>query len=171
MRPRITILGILGVVLAVALALAAVRSGSEVWVAALSLVLLTWLSASLLGAIFRQAKARAFWTGFAVFGWVYFLFVHTSLVSTPLYRGMAKGLDQFIEAAWTFTPVALPSDRLARLYRFEELAESKARVRVICDLILNLAFGLTGGFLAQWFAARTESERQAGTPFAHGSGP
>src|SRR5262249_39943877 len=48
MRPRITICGVLGLVVFVALGLAAIRSASVYWITAASWVVMTWLSVALL---------------------------------------------------------------------------------------------------------------------------
>ncbi len=56
---------------AIALGLVALRSASPIWVATtMGLALLT-LAASILLIIFRLGEQRAFWIGFATFGWLY----------------------------------------------------------------------------------------------------
>jgi hypothetical protein len=69
--PRFTIRGLLGVVLFVGVAVADLRAPTDAWdSAAFGLTLLTLLAAVLL-AIHRADRRRAYWMGFALFGWVY----------------------------------------------------------------------------------------------------
>ena len=71
--PRFTIRSLLGVVLFVAIAVASLRAADEVWdVCLLGLTLLCLLTAILL-AVHRTDRRRAFWLGFALFGWSYLL--------------------------------------------------------------------------------------------------
>jgi hypothetical protein len=161
MRPRITIAGASGVVLFVALGLAGLRSGSVYWVTATSWVLLTWLSASILGVAFRRGPARVFWSGFAIFGWIYMLLIHNSLISTTLADEMGQGLRAFVESAWTFRPTAPMNNPVLQNAQIRANADLQFRIRVLSDLCLNFLFAALGGILAQTFAARTEQERQA----------
>jgi hypothetical protein len=165
MRPRITIAGSLGLVLFVALALAGLRSGSVYWVTALAWVLLLWLSASILGVIYRRGRARVFWTGFAVFGWIYLMLIHNSLVSTTLADEMGQGLREAVELTVDFrrapaTPANNATAQRQMMQMTKALEDYKFRVRVTADLCLNLAFAAVGGVVAQAFAARTESGRE-----------
>jgi hypothetical protein len=69
--PRYTIRSLLGVVLFVAIAVAALRAADDAWDSCLlgltSLCLLT----SVLLAVHSTHRRRAFWLGFALFGWTY----------------------------------------------------------------------------------------------------
>jgi hypothetical protein len=69
MHPRLTISGMMAVVVLAAVGFAAMRSGSGLWLRVIySLVAMALLTATVL------ARYRgAFWYGFAVFGWGYFL--------------------------------------------------------------------------------------------------
>jgi hypothetical protein len=68
---------------AIALALVALRSASTTWVAGMLGLAFVTLTASIQFAIFRQGPRRAFWMGFATFGWAYLLLL---LVSWTLGR-------------------------------------------------------------------------------------
>jgi hypothetical protein len=72
-RIRISISGLMAVVLIVSIGVAALRSASEEWAALVTLVTLWLLTFAILGAIYRRGDRRAFWTGFALFGWGYML--------------------------------------------------------------------------------------------------
>ena len=57
----------------VAVGCVALRGASSIWVAALLGLLLLALTAAVPLAIFRQGNQRAWWFGFALFGWLYLL--------------------------------------------------------------------------------------------------
>jgi len=63
---------------AIALALVALRGASPGWVAAMMGLALFVLSASILLVVFRRGSQRAYWIGFATFGWLYFLLLGAS---------------------------------------------------------------------------------------------
>ena len=70
-RPRFTIAGILGSVVLVAIGLAALRSATDTWDGGVFGVILTVLMISILLVIHRKQGRRAYWLGFALFGWAY----------------------------------------------------------------------------------------------------
>jgi hypothetical protein len=57
----------------VALACVALRNASPIWVASLLSLTLLVLTVAVPLAIFRNERSRAFWIGFALFGWIYAL--------------------------------------------------------------------------------------------------
>jgi hypothetical protein len=72
-RFQFSIASLLSTILVVALGIASLRSASDAWDSGvLAIVLLTLLVAVLL-AVHRSDRARAYWLGFALFGWAYFL--------------------------------------------------------------------------------------------------
>jgi hypothetical protein len=159
LRFRFTLLGALGVVLFVALALAAVTSGTVAWVSAVSLVVLTWLCVAVTGALLRRGEARAFWIGFAVFGWVYMLLIHLAVVSSTVSEQMGRSLRDAVEAAVPSPNIAPEATPEARIFIYKEAAQYRIRVRVICDYFLNLGFAFSGGLIAVRFAAQDAAER------------
>jgi hypothetical protein len=70
-RFRFSIASLLGVVLVIAVALAALRASTDAWDSGvLGLILLILLTATLL-VVHRTNPRRAYWLGFALFGWAY----------------------------------------------------------------------------------------------------
>jgi hypothetical protein len=67
----------------VAIACVALRSASPTWVAALLGLTLLALAAAVPLAIFRQGADRAWWFGFALFGWLYMLLLGYSWSLDP----------------------------------------------------------------------------------------
>jgi hypothetical protein len=70
---RTSILGLLVVVAAFALAFAALRSASDLWFGAVYTFTVVLLLVTVIVARFRRGDEKAFWFGFAVFGWGFFL--------------------------------------------------------------------------------------------------
>ena len=70
-RLRFTIAGMLGVVAFVAVGIAALRSGSDLWAATIFTLTAATLASAVLVSIHRQGRTRAFWFGFALFGWLH----------------------------------------------------------------------------------------------------
>lgn len=72
-RHRFPIAVLMAVVVFLALGLTVLRSGSLAWFRALYAVTLLALLFVILAARYRPVREGAFWFGFAVFGWGYFL--------------------------------------------------------------------------------------------------
>ena len=70
-RPRFTIAGLLGTVLFLAVGLAALRAATDAWDSGVLGITLALLLISVLLAVHRTEGRRAYWFGFALFGWVY----------------------------------------------------------------------------------------------------
>jgi hypothetical protein len=68
---RVSIAGLMGIVLVTATALAALRSSSVTWSGVMLLGTLGALGIALVGALCQSRSARGAWIGFAVFGWIY----------------------------------------------------------------------------------------------------
>ena len=58
-------------VLLLAVGLAALRESNEIWDSSIFSIMLGILLISILLAFHRTEKRRAFWLGFALFGWIY----------------------------------------------------------------------------------------------------
>jgi hypothetical protein len=89
--PRITIAAMLGLVGLCALSFAALRASSPYWAAAMVSLTVVALLGSVVASIW--GRHRAIWSGFAIFGWVYFLMTFTSpfrdIVSPHLLSSVA----------------------------------------------------------------------------------
>jgi hypothetical protein len=73
MRLRVTIRGLIALVLLVGFGLAALRGATIGWTAASILAVLAILCTATLGGLVRRGPSRSEWIGFALFGWAYFL--------------------------------------------------------------------------------------------------
>ena len=70
-RIRFTIGSLLGVIVVLGVVLAALKESSDLWESGIFSVTLVVLLASILLAVHRTESRRAFWLGFALFGWSY----------------------------------------------------------------------------------------------------
>jgi len=86
----------------VAVGCVALRSASPVWVAALLGLMLLLLTAAVPLAIFRQGADRAWWFGFALFGWLYILLLAYSW-----------GLDPNTSQSNPFRPYSLATAQIS----------------------------------------------------------
>jgi hypothetical protein len=68
---RFKIAGLLVLVVAVEFGLGALRGSSDLWDSGLFTAVIGFLLVSVLLAVHRHGIRRAFWLGFALFGWVY----------------------------------------------------------------------------------------------------
>ncbi len=71
--PRVSILGLIAAVVACGVIFAALRSGSDYWLGVAYTMTVALLLAAVVMARYRRGASRAFWFGFAVFGWGMFL--------------------------------------------------------------------------------------------------
>lgn len=98
---RVSIAGLLGVVLATALALAAVGSATDLWASVVLSLALAVLGFAALGALLRRGPSRAAWVGFVVIGWGYL-----ALSSGPEVRArlLTTRLNDYIRARSVGSP-------------------------------------------------------------------
>jgi hypothetical protein len=72
-RMRFSIAGLVIYVALFAVGFAAIRNPSSLWASTLFSVTLSTLSLAVLAAVYRRARRRAFWVGFAFCGWLYLI--------------------------------------------------------------------------------------------------
>ena len=68
---RFSIAGLMGAVLVAAIGLAALRNASETWAGVMLLLTCGVLALAVVGVVCRAGSERAWWLGFALFGWGY----------------------------------------------------------------------------------------------------
>jgi len=81
--PRFSIGGLMGVVLVASIGLAALRSASEIWAGVMFLVTCGMLALAVVGVVCRRDEKRAWWLGFALFGWGYLALAFWSSEQLP----------------------------------------------------------------------------------------
>jgi hypothetical protein len=72
-RPRFSIASVLLVISFLAVAIAALREATDLWDSGIFSLTASVLLASVLLAVHRTGRGRAFWLGFALFGWSYLI--------------------------------------------------------------------------------------------------
>jgi hypothetical protein len=75
-RPQFSLWWLLGLTALVAVACTALMNASDTWAMLLHSALLGLLLMGVLRAVYRHGPVRAFWIGFALFGWVYLILVY-----------------------------------------------------------------------------------------------
>jgi hypothetical protein len=147
-RPRASILGLIAAVVACGVAFAALRSGSDYWLSAfytLTVALLLW---AVLAARYRRGTSRAFWFGFAVFGWGMFLLGHNAWVTQlqNFDQGLGPNLNSNLLSTriihFAVLHIRMGTDDLEEIDRISENTVG------IVNLMFVIAVAFVGGFLA-----------------------
>jgi hypothetical protein len=113
---RVSIASLMGAVLIAALCLAVLRSGSGIWAGVTLLATCGVFGLAVIGVVCRDVTERAWWLGFALFGWGYLAlafwspFIKTKLPTLVLIdavfdrAGVAPPIFGFDD--WSCTPIA-----------------------------------------------------------------
>jgi hypothetical protein len=107
-RYRISLAGSLGIVAVIAMGLAGMRSASTLWTTVAATVTLALLLAAVIAARLLDGLDRAFWAGFALFGWSYLLLVNWDWVGGQFGHDLTAGLSDVAEAMFAKDDVPTP---------------------------------------------------------------
>lgn len=118
---RFSIARLMGVILAVGLGMAALREASDLWAGIALSIVLVLLAGAILQVLHDQAARRAFWLGFALFGWGYLTLVSgpwfseqlgprlpTSILLEYIHQSVVGGQSQ-TNATWQSVVTLAPS--------------------------------------------------------------
>ena len=162
MHPRrISLASLLGIVAVAGLGLAGLKSATVLWTTAATTVTLGLLLAAVLGAALLRGAERAFWLGFALFGWVYLLLVDWSWIGAQVGHDLTGGFRELIDALFPSDPKLRNVSTTAPEY----FAAARRRdIRIgntvqISRLFLCLLFALVGGLVGRAFRARADDRR------------
>jgi len=72
--PRVSIAGLMGFVVPVAVGFAALKNPSEIWASAIFTLIVGLLCVAILLAAARTGRKRLSWLAFSIFGWAYLIF-------------------------------------------------------------------------------------------------
>lgn len=169
-RPRISIAGLLALVVLFALGFAALRYASASWAAATTMTALGVLLASILGA--WTGRDRVFWTGFALFGWGYAVLNYVSWLDAtfkpqPIVLNLLDDLYPLLHADPPRMSVFGISGKGGPLKpgRPGPVAMGTPQHRAFQQVgtaVVCLTFALAGGVVAKVIAARGRPERDDG---------
>src|SRR3954462_4782123 len=100
MNPRRTsIAGLMGIVGVFALGMAALQFATVLWTAAASTITLALLLTAVVGTIWLRGPDRAYWSGFAAFGWAYLLLVDWDWLGGQFGHDLTSGILDVAEWA------------------------------------------------------------------------
>jgi hypothetical protein len=176
---RLTIAGMLWVVALVGIWFASIRAASVVWTTVTATMTLAALLTGVLGAVYARGSSRAFWLGFALFGWAYLTLVNWDWVGGPLGHDLTGGLSDWAERLLGAPPLVNPPTRTATgaappqvgsaagAAYFE--AAQQRRIKLgnfvqIGRMTMSLLFALVGGLIGRTLAER--AGRGDGSPAA-----
>lgn len=191
---RISIRALMGVVLATAVAIAALRSADDYWAGGLFLITPLVLCVALIASVCGRARPRARRLGFAILGGGYFavsllgqseanlaklptpwllVYVHQK-AAPPLSFGtftvsMVGNMGTITGTSSTspgFNVVtnSIPPVPPSRWARLLPGAANGEAFIVVGQCLFSLLAGLMGAGIAQWFRNRAEAERIAAAP-------
>jgi hypothetical protein len=159
-RFRITIARLLLVIASCGVAFAALRSPSWIWASTVFSLVVAALAAATLSAVYRLGERRAFWTGFALCGWLYLglssypwggsslspLIVTSALMDLayPAVEGMRGmgGTGMTAQSIWVYW-----SEPPRGAIPFNWVVPEP--YRVICHALLTPIIAVSGGLLAR----------------------
>jgi hypothetical protein len=104
---RFTILGLMGLVLGLAVAIAALRNADDLWAGGLLLATALLIGVAAIGAFYHTGRRRAGRLGFAVFGGGYFALVFLGLSETNLNRLPTTWLLRYVSEKAAPIPIGV----------------------------------------------------------------
>jgi hypothetical protein len=146
-RLRIPILGMMTIVVALAMAFAALRSASDFWFSTFYTLSLIVLLVALISARYRRGAERAFWFGFSVFGWGFFM-LGSGRLMIPAFSsdsdivGINPHLLTSKVAAYLVAHLRQDTDDVSGI---DEITEN---TYCIVHLLMTLGLAIVGGALA-----------------------
>jgi hypothetical protein len=166
--PRFAIRHLLAFTAFVGIGCAALLNARHAWTAMAAGALLM-LAVAVLLAVFSHGAGRAYWFGFAFFGWLYFGLCWYGFATSPDVR--------INPTRYSSDPFARPNRVTARISGFAydrwlaerdqaEIARQKSRYPtvdaqlerdffiVVADVLWTVVIAIAGGWLASWLYAR-----------------
>ncbi len=124
-RARVSIAGLMGLIVMIALSVAALRSPTPLWSGTIFTLSLAALGVSLVGLVNRHGPRRAFWGGFAILGWGYWIAALSPWIGEAIGPRLVTTelLSDFHDRRW---PVAGASE--------EQIIEQFSAVPRVIDL-------------------------------------
>ena len=158
---RFSILALLGLVAYAAFGCLALTRSTEVWQLITHTAVFITLLSAVLAAVYRSGPKRAFWIGFALFGWAS-LYIYLSVLDVPLRFLTEFGETYLLQVMEDTLPVDMESSMggyyNATISYFQEIYRS------LCSLL----FGLIGGSISLLlYSTRQKQDAQAARVASH----
>lgn len=146
----LTLLGLVAVAAVGCAALAHPVRGSTVAVFTTTIVL---LSSAVISATYCRAAVRAFWFGFAIMGWIYWLLVWVHLEEVSSRDTSLLATSWVLDILDDTKLGVIPHDPLIDPV-FDPRVDAWLRFRQTGHCLWALLFALAGGVLARWLYLR-----------------
>jgi hypothetical protein len=160
-RRHPTLKGLMIAVAAIGVGIAVLVRPNKLWSLFLPLLLLTMYLMSILGVLFRRGSGRAYWAGFAIFGWAYFILIFllsgeqgfaNSPVSLPnLLAERILGVFELLMIPGVIGSEMTWAEIGDHLRELAGEADDASRF-VIAFSLLGLIFAAIGGMIARVFS-------------------
>lgn len=169
---RLSVSGMLAAIAVLGVWIASIRTASALWLSVIATATLTVLLYSVLSAYYGRGPTRAFWCGFALFGWVYLVLVSWDWIGGPLGHDLTGGLREVAERLFPPDPTlaaartvmsggnlrTAPFRALPPGFDYYEVNQQR-EVRIgnfvqIGRMTLSLLFALLGGVITRSVAGR-----------------
>jgi hypothetical protein len=163
-RRPLTLKRLMIVIAAIGVGLAVLVKPNWLWASVLPPVLVFMLLTAILGLLFRRGRKRAYWTGFALFGWVYllpnlFFFWEADFHTSPVsFRDISRDFLIIVIGIFAIPGVITSEEAgkatadwpalVAEIMKVDE----ESRFLVACS-VTGLVFAWTGGMIARTFAS------------------
>jgi hypothetical protein len=152
--------------------IAALRASSALWASVTMTLAVGLFLTAVLGAAFRRGQARAFWAGFALFGWSYLIVVFgpwfrtevaPHLVTTPILEYVEVHIKQLPPGAVPYhNSYYIGAVRTPWSYLGPRNGEEYMRTG---HSLVGLLVALIGGILGRlFFYLQLRSDREAALP-------
>ena len=154
---RVSILAIILGVAACAMAFTALRTASKLWYSVLYTFTAFLLLTAVLAARFRRGNERAFWFGFAVFGWAFFLLGYRPWMNAfgdladPSGPPLNPNLLTSRVILFLLPHLRKPTNSLGGIDEITQITLG------IAHLLMALIVGIAGGFFAVLLRRRSRS--------------
>jgi hypothetical protein len=147
-RLQISIAALILVIVVLAFVLTALRTASDLWYSALYTFSAAILLTSVVASRFRRGNERAFWFGFAVFGWGFFLLGSGPWLTPFPGRGLRPTSTINHQLLTSKLIIALVPRLRKDTNDLQTIDHITANTIYIAHLVVTLAIAVLGGLLA-----------------------
>ena len=155
MRLNFSIRSALCVVAMVAIGLAGLRSGTWIWSRLLFTLTFALHLTAILGVVYRKGARRAFWLGFATFGWAYLVAANVTVFQVAGFQLLSKHADylprELVPDGDVHSGINLGTEHLISVSSFGQIVSS----------LTTLLFAGIGGLVGRFFFYTSDFSRSA----------